>query len=138
MNRRKKKKKKESPILELNMTAMCDVVFQLLIYLILTAKPIDVFANLEVNRPTPDPNRPKQVEKDQNLLEIGVFLDGYQLQGTPLNLERLDGIMRKLADKSKTQTVLIKCAPDSPHDRLIKVLDLCAKYQLTNLSVMSL
>jgi biopolymer transport protein ExbD len=136
MIKRKKKKKRESVMLELNMTAMCDVVFQLLIYLILTAKPMDVLAHLDVNRPSPDSKPPP--EKMEQLVEIGVFLDGYQFNGTAVGLDRLESVVRKLAALSTTQTIVIKCAPDSPHDRLIKVLDLCSKYKLTSLSVMSL
>jgi biopolymer transport protein ExbD len=137
MIRRRKKKKREQVILELNMTAMCDVVFQLLIYLILTAKPMDVLAHLDVNRPTPDPNAPK-MEKPQDLVEIAVFADGYQFNSKPIGLKSLDGFLAKLSALSKTQTILIKCAPDAPHERLIKILDLCGQYGLTSLSVLSL
>jgi biopolymer transport protein ExbD len=55
-----------------------------------------------------------------------------------MQLESLDRMLGKLAGYSKTQTILIKCAPDSPHERLIQLLDLCAKNKLENLSVLSL
>ena len=41
------------------MTPMIDVVFQLLIYFIVTIKPIDVVTNLDVFRPAPDKSAPK-------------------------------------------------------------------------------
>jgi biopolymer transport protein ExbD len=47
-------------------------------------------------------------------------------------------VLQKLASMAKTQTVLIKCAPDSKHDRLVQVLDRCTQVGLSNLSVMSM
>jgi biopolymer transport protein ExbD len=135
MIRRRKKTKRESVILELNMTAMCDVVFQLLIYLILTAKPMDVLAHLDVNRPTPVPDAPPITP---GLADIAVFADGYQFNGNPVGFNSLDSKLGRLARISTTQTILIKCAGDAPHERLTEVLDLCGKQGLTNLSVMSL
>ena len=125
-------------MLELNMTAMCDVVFQLLIYLILTAHPQDVIAHLDVNRPAPD----KQVAADappiENLIQIMVFRDGCVLNDRPMTFKGLDSVLTKLAALSKTQTIVIKCALDSQHESLIKVLDMCSKVGLTNISVMSM
>ena len=58
----RKRKRPEPPPPELSMTPMVDVVFQLLIYFIVTIKPIDVITNLDVFRPAPDP-KAKQDEK---------------------------------------------------------------------------
>ena len=44
----------EMPPAELPMTPMIDVVFQLLIYFIVTIQPVDVLANLDVFRPSPE------------------------------------------------------------------------------------
>ncbi|MDD5519174.1 MAG: biopolymer transporter ExbD, partial [Kiritimatiellae bacterium] len=79
MSLRKHRKRQQTLGLELNMTAMADVVFQLLIYLILTAKPPIVFANLDVNRPQADPNAINQ--KIQGMVEISVFSDAFVVQG---------------------------------------------------------
>ena len=48
------RKRPEGAQAELEMTPMIDVVFQLLIYFIVTTKPIDVITNLDVFRPAPD------------------------------------------------------------------------------------
>jgi biopolymer transport protein ExbD len=134
---RKKKKRRPSDMLELNMTAMCDVIFQLLIYLILTAKPMIVLAQLDVNRPSPDPTQMKP-EKITGLLEVMVFSDAFVIQTKRVQAEGLGKALKQLADIDKTQTVLIKCMSDSPHEKLIQVLDLCSQYGLSNISVMSM
>jgi len=133
---RHKKKVKGAGGLELNMTAMCDVVFQLLIYLILTAKPPVVFANLDVSRPQADPNAKN--EKIQGMVEIMVGSDAWVVQGTRVNIDGLRKAIQKMGELDKSQTVMIKCTWDSPHEKLIELLDLCSLYKLTNLSVMSM
>lgn len=133
----KRGRKKLPGMLELNMTAMCDVAFLLLIYLILTTKPMIVLANLDVNRPSPDPNQ-KTPEKITGLVEIMVFSDAYVVNTKRVLLPGLKAYLKELARLDTTQTVLIKCAWDSPHVKLIDLLDICAEERFTNLSVMSM
>ena len=122
---------------KLDMTPMIDCVFQLLIFFLVSMKFEDVIAHLDVYRPAPDPNA-KPVEKVDDLVTIGVFSDGFTINDKPMQLDSLDRMLGKLAGYSKTQTILIKCAPDSMHERLIQLLDLCAKNKLENLSVLSM
>lgn len=131
------KKKKVSDMLELNMTAMCDVIFNLLIYLVLTAKPAIAYTNLDINRPQPDPQAKKE-DVIPDLVEIMVFSDAYVVKGRRVNAKSLETVLIELGNLSKTQTILIKCTWDSPHEKLVQCLDLCAKAKLTNLSVMSM
>jgi hypothetical protein len=42
-----------------------------------------------------------------------------------------------MGDLDPTQTVLIMCSGFAPHESLIRVLDICSKYSLSNLSVIS-
>jgi len=121
---------------KLDMTPMIDCVFQLLIFFLVTLKPEDIIAHLDVNAPAPDA-RVKQ-EQPVDLITIGVFVDGFTLNNKPMQLPRLEQMLMKLASLSKTQTILIKCAEDSPHERLVQVLDLCSAAGLSNLSVMSM
>jgi biopolymer transport protein ExbD len=133
------KRSRRKPIedAKLDMTPMIDCVFQLLIFFLVSMKFEDIIAHLDVYRPAPDPNA-KPIEKVDDLVTIGVFSDGFTINDKPMQLDSLDRMLGKLAGYSKTQTILIKCAPDSPHERLIQLLDLCAKNKLENLSVLSL
>jgi biopolymer transport protein ExbD len=121
---------------KLDMTPMIDCVFQLLIFFIVSLKPEDIVAHLDVYRPQPDPN----VKQEQivDLITVGVFVDGFTLNNKPMGLPTLEGMLKKLAALSKDQTILIKCAEDSPHEKLVQVLDLCSLMGLRNLSVMSM
>ena len=128
------KVKGEDP--KLDMTPMIDCVFQLLIFFIISLKPEDIIAHLDVNRPSPDPSA--KVEKENELLQIGVFADGFTLNDRIISYPTLESMLKRLAGLSKSQTVVIKCALESPHARLIQVLDLCSKVGLKSLSVMSM
>lgn len=130
-------KKKRNPLgtLEINMTAMCDVIFQLLIYLILTAKAPLVLADLSVDRPQEEKNR---IIDEFTSVEIGVFEDAYTIGDRRVRKDALNNVMKSLAEANKNQRLIIKCAGDSIHDKLVYLLDICAREGLTRISVMSM
>ncbi len=132
----RKRRKSKTPPAELPMTPMIDVVFQLLVYFIVTIKPMDVFAHLDVSRPSPEAKQEK-LQTPPKLIRINIFPDGYTINDRPVDVAGLDKLLGELAALDKTQTILIMCSGGSHHERLIKVLDLSAKAELKNLSVIS-
>ncbi len=134
MMRRSRKREEEST--ELPMTPMIDVVFQLLIYFIVTTVPRDVIANLDVFRPSPEEQRKEEVTPPK-VIRIEVLPDGYLINDTAMGLPDLDRLLARLASFDTTQSVLIMSSVDAPHGSLVTVLNLCAKNKLTNLSVLS-
>ena len=126
---------------ELNLTAMIDVAFQLLSFFLIAIKPVDVYANLDAFRPSPEktnvstPSAPmiKIMVLPMNPGESGVYV----LNDTPMTTPQMESRLKKYADTDPTQTILIMCAKRSTHKQLIELLDKCAKYKLTNLSVVS-
>jgi len=120
---------------KLDMTPMIDCVFQLLIFFIISLKPEDVIAHLDVNRPQGDAKA--QTEKI-DILQVGIYANGYTLNDRMVSYATLENMLMRLSSISKTQTVVIKCALESPHRMLVEVLDLCSKLGLKNLSVMSM
>ncbi len=131
----RKKKPRPPDSMDLPMTPMIDVVFQLLIYFLVTMKPMDVTTNLDVFRPAAEKTASQQ--DMPKLLRISVFPNGYTLNDKEVDLTTMDDFLAKLAALDKNQTVLIMVTALSTHDRLIKVLDLCAKWGLKSLSVIS-
>lgn len=133
--RMRTRKKGDTPALE--MTPMIDVVFQLLIFFIVTLKKEDILSHLDINRPAPDPNAKKE-EQPEDLLNILVFKDGFVLNGKNVTKPTLDKALTKLASFSRNISVIIRCTGDSPHMYLMEVLDICARVRLTNLNVFSM
>lgn len=136
------KQRRKGDAVKLEMTPMIDVVFQLLIFFIVTLKQEDILSKLEVSRPAPDPNQKKEEEVD--LLTIIVYDnkahggEGISLRGRQISYRELDRQLSRLASFSKSISVIIKCQKDSPHANLVKVLDVCAKNELKNLAVFSM
>jgi biopolymer transport protein ExbD len=121
---------------ELNMTAMIDVVFQLLIFFLVTQKPIDTMANLDVSRPSPE-KKQEQMETPPNMIRIQIYPDGFTMNDRPVQISQMEGLMARLAGIDRNQTIMIMCTALSKHEDLVRVLDLCAKTGLVNLSVVS-
>lgn len=134
MARQRKRPEAEEPTL--SMTPMIDVVFQLLIYFIVTIKPIDVVTNLDVFRPAPDKSAPKDTPPP-NLVRLGVYKDGYTVNEVAATLPVLDQALARLAALDANQTIMITVSAFSEHGQLIKALDLCAKNGLKSLSIVS-
>jgi len=121
---------------ELNMTAMIDVVFQLLIFFLVTQKPQDTLANLDVFRPSPE-KKQEQLQTPPKMIRVQIYPDGFTINDRPVGAEELDSLLRKLAGIDTKQTIMIMCSGQSKHEDLVRVLDLCAKSGLVNLSVVS-
>ena len=136
------RKPQENP--QLDMTPMIDVVFELIIFFVVTIKQEDIFSKLNCNRPAPPP--PTQtVPKDEPdvTIEIGRRYDGSP-QGVILYNKRevkrteLDAALREIAKVKKTTPIIVKCAEDSPHKALVDVLDICYHNELFSVSVFTM
>jgi len=122
---------------DIEMTPMIDVVFQLLIYFVVTIQPVDVSAHLDVFRPSAGAP-PKDSETPPKMIQLQVHRDALIMNGRSLDMASLVRVLEKLAANSKTQTVLIACARDSKHTQLVEILNHCARVGLNNLSVTSM
>ena len=137
----RRRNKSENHPGELNLTAMIDVAFQLLAFFLMAIKPVDVFANLEAFRPSPEktntsaPSSPmiKIMVLPMNPGESGIYV----MNDSPMTTPQMESKLKRYADTDPTQTILIMCAKRSTHKQLVELLDKCAKYKLTNLSVVS-
>lgn len=126
---------------ELNLTAMIDVAFQLLAFFLLAIKPVDVFANLEAFRPSPEPPRDQhatpppliRILLPQNAGDSGACV----INDIPLTAPQVEHKLMRYGESDPSQTILIQCAKNSTHRQLVELLDKCAKARLTSISVVS-
>lgn len=121
---------------DVQMTAMIDVVFQLLVYFIVTIQPVDVIAHLDVFRPSPE-KKQEQLQTPPKMIRIQIYPDGFTMNDRPVALREMETLLGRLASIDTKQTIMIMVTAHSKHDALIQVLDLCAKNGLQNLSVIS-
>jgi biopolymer transport protein ExbD len=140
MKKKARRPRKQGQAAELEMTPMIDVVFQLLIFFLVTLKVEDILSHLDIFRPAPDPNAIPE-EQVEDLLTITVYDEGYVLNGRKVKLAGaggIEGTLMKLGTFSKNVSVVIKCTGNSVHASLVRLLDVCAKAGLRNLSVFSM
>jgi biopolymer transport protein ExbD len=131
---KRRQNKGETP--KLDMTPMIDVVFQLLIFFVVTLKQEDILSRLTANRPAPDPSTKKEEQIETTTILVGP--DGFALNGRFMRPAELDTQLKRLASFSTTAMVLIKCTQDSPHGFLVQALDLCNKHEMKNISIFSM
>ena len=122
---------------QLDMTPMIDVVFELIIFFVVTIKQEDLFSKLNANRPAPNPNQTKEEVVDTTI-EIQVGQNGLVYNGRKVSLGDLDRNIKQAAAISTKTTVLLKCDLKSPHRFLVDALDICSKHGLKNLSIFSM
>ena len=120
------------------MTPMIDVVFQLIIFFIVTINQEDIFSKLNANRPAPNAAPSAQTEENDTQIKIDVGPRGVVFNGRGMSLKELDSNIKKLAASSTKSTVLVRCSLDSYHGTLVQVLDICNKYKMYNLSIFSM
>ena len=132
---RSSKRTKGDPV-KLEMTPMIDVVFQLLIFFIVTLKQEDILSQLQVIRPggtPPDINAPPQPDPFTILIDSR----GFVYRERAVTETQLRETVSRFARYNPGRTVVIKASLDSPHHFLINVLDICALNGLNNIAVFS-
>ncbi|MBO7166325.1 MAG: biopolymer transporter ExbD [Kiritimatiellae bacterium] len=129
------RKPQENP--KADLTPMIDVVFQLMIFFVVTIKQEDIFSKLNANRPAPNASS-SQSESNDSQVRIDVGPGGLLLNGRSMSLREFDRNMKELSKTSKKATVLVRCTMNSPHRFLVNALDTCYKYEMYNVSIFSM
>ena len=136
------RKPQDNPALD--MTPMIDVVFELIIFFVVTIKQEDMFSKLNANRPAPASGSSSSSESDTTVnIEITRGLGGSP-NGTivynrrAVKLAELSKNLKEVAVTSKKTPIIIKCSVDSPHKALVDVLDACYGNGLFSVSVFTM
>ena len=134
MARKRERNKGETP--KLDMTAMIDVVFQLLIFFVVTLKQEDILSKLTAARPAASTDEETKT-KDPNLITVVVAPDGFLLNGRRCACR--NWIVTSSASPAIARPPWSSlCTKDSPHAFLVQALDICNKHGMTNLSIFTL
>ena len=133
------RKPQENP--QLDMTPMIDVVFELIIFFVVTIQQEDIFTRLNANRPAPSSTSSSSESDTTVTIEIGPGMDANGTLVYNKKLVRrseLDQNLREVARTSKKTPIVVKCAGESPHKALVDVLDICYRNQLYSVSIFTL
>ena len=158
---RKPTKLNPPPDADFPLSSMIDVVFLLLIFFLVTQKPIteEVMINVELpapdmSNPVADPLIPITIDVDKysrdNIDEIDARLAAlsdtddpnevlkeerlyYSFNGSaPMEVSRLRERLAAVAAADANSTIIIKCDPNVKYRKLIRVLDLCSELGLNS------
>ena len=133
------RKQQDNPALD--MTPMIDVVFELIIFFVVTIKQEDIFSKLNANRPAPAVGSTSSENDTTVTIEIG---RGRSANGVILYNKRevkrteLDKNLNEVQRTSTKTPIVIKCTEDSPHKALVDVLDICYRHKLFSVSIFTL
>ena len=119
-------------------SAMIDIVFLLLIYFILTQKPIieDTRLNFSPARRGKSAAQSSAIS-DFAFLEINENTETYLFNGQAISREQLPTYLNHIGKNNKETQLIIFCADNVKHADLVKALDLCRLSSLSNIIIMA-
>jgi biopolymer transport protein ExbD len=153
MSRRRKTKKHNLEGVELNLTAMLDMAFQLLAFFVLTFKTAPQEGEISLRMPPPQPvavaatkqkqagDSNKDILTGLTSLTISIYGDKSGGRGTMQvndqligSLAGLDNELRRLLspESSPFEQVLIQVGSDVRYEALMSVIDVCTRQRLSD------
>ena len=123
-------KRRES--LGLDLTPVIDVVFILLIFFIVTSVFKKEELALILDLPTSNAKE-MEIQKEQVFIELSQ--DKLAIKGIEVSFESLEGNLKAIKDKEKP--VIVRIDKKVEYQRVVKVLDLLQKYNLSNLALVT-
>ena len=140
-----KKGKNKGEEATLEMTPMIDVVFQLLIFFIVTLNQPDILSQFDALRPAAQESREVQDPPASITIKgfpshpgLGAYFFGNDQNRRTVTLDQLRGVAAQMAKVNRNQNVVVNCTDTAPHGCLVRVLDLLADAGLRSVSVFSL
>ena len=140
-----KKGKNKGEEATLEMTPMIDVVFQLLIFFIVTLNQPDILSQFDALRPAAQESHEVQDPPAAITIKgfpahpgLGAYFFGNDQNRRTVTLDQLRGVAAQMAKVNRNQNVVVNCTDTAPHGCLVRVLDLLADSGLRSVSVFSL
>lgn len=123
---------KRREALGLDLTPVIDVVFILLIFFIVSS----VFKKDELALILDLPSsQAKEMQVDKNQIFIELSSDKLAIKGIKVSFDSLEDNLKAIENKNKS--VIVRIDKKVEYQRVVKVLDLLQKYDLTNLALVT-
>jgi biopolymer transport protein ExbD len=127
------------------LSSMIDIVFLLLIYFIVTQKLIVEDTLLGASMPggktvvTPPPPPPQFTVDNDHLNQADPALDRetYVVNHRRCSFDNLRDQLLRIGQLNADTTIMLRCGPNAPHQKLVRVLDACAEAELSNLNLIT-
>ncbi len=135
----KKTKRKTPAALDdsTQVSAMIDIVFLLLIYFILTQKPIIEDTLLGFTPSARSNTASATVTGEFITIELTANSDSCRFNGSEISLRQLSQCLEGIGKHETKTKVIVFCDDEVKHLKLVEVLDACRQHQLTDINVMA-
>ena len=121
------RKKQLQAVSELNVTALIDLGFALLIIFMISTPLIEVEKVLEVDLPVADNGSDRSPAES---VTIVILRGGYQMNGSQITALELDRELERYGQMGDPPTVYIRADADAAYQNVASVIDLLKKYRL--------
>lgn len=118
--------------LGIDLTAVIDVVFILLIFFIVTSVFKKDELALILDLPASDA-KAREIKDDQIFIELNQ--SKLAIKGIEVSFESLEDNIKEIKDNKKA--VIVRIDKNTKYERVVKVLDLLQKYNLNNLALVT-
>lgn len=118
--------------LGLDLTPIIDVVFILLLFFMVTSVFKKDELALILDLPT---SNAKEMKVDEEQVFIELAKDKLAIKGIEVSFDSLEDNLKAIENKQKA--VVVRIDKKVEYDRVVKVLDLLQKYDLTNLALVT-
>ncbi len=118
--------------LGIDLTAVIDVVFILLIFFIVTSVFKKDELALILDLPKADA-KTTEIKDDQIFIELNE--NKLAIKGIEVSFESLEANLKEVKDNKKA--IIVRIDKNTKYERVIKVLDLLQKYNLNNLALVT-
>lgn len=124
------RKRSLEPNSELNVTALIDLGFALLIIFMISTPLIEKEQVMEVDLPVSSQSSDQAVPKS---VDITVLIDGYRVDGNLLGEPDLEAELARLATLGKAPVISIRGDANTPYQRIMRLMDLLKEYELSKI-----
>jgi len=128
------RKRQLEALSELNVTALIDLGFALLIIFMIATPLIEREASLNLDLPVASQ---ANVEDPPQKVEIAVLPGGFLVDGERMGQAALEEALVRYARQSSPPVVSVRADAETPYQNVVRVLDLMKKHHLKRLSLLT-
>ena len=119
---------------EIQLTPLIDVVFQLLIFFMISTTFSKVVTKLDVKLP----EAKAVVEQKSKDTIIEISEDKVAFNGKMVSYDELDGKLAEVAQVSPGEVIIIKADKTVDHGRVVRAIGLCKSHRLNKIAMAAL
>ena len=128
------RKRPLEPKSELNVTALIDLGFALLIIFMISTPLIEKEQMLEMDLPTSEQNQSSDVQDSVDLL---VTPEGYQIDNNKVGMVELESELKRYGEMSDPPVMSIRTNGDSLMQSFVTLIDLMKRYKLQKFNIVT-